>query len=133
MQTAVVDVRTGRELISDLTSELAEFCGPLGDGLCHVFAPHATAGLAIIETGAGSEPDIAEALQRLFPRDGRYVHSHGSTGHGADHVFPAFVSPSITVPVAGGAPLLGTWQSVVMVDPNVDNPVRQVRFSFLPA
>lgn len=131
MQTDIIEVRTGQELISDLSGPLHDFCAERGDGLCHVFAPHATAGLAIVETGAGSEPDLAEALERLFPRDNRYVHSHGSPGHGADHVLPAFVSPSLSVPVAGGTPLLGTWQSVVLVDPNVDNPVRQVRFSFI--
>ncbi len=133
MQTEVRDVRTGQDLISDLTRPLEEFCSQRGDGLCHVFAPHATAGVAIIETGAGSEPDLAEAVQRLFPRDDRYVHSHGTAGHGADHVLPAFVSPSVSLPVVGGALLLGTWQSIVLVDPNVDNPIRQVRFSFIPA
>ena len=96
-----------------------------------MFAPHATVGLAILELGAGSEPDLEEALSRLLPRDDRWVHSHGSPGHGADHVLPAFLAPSIVVPVLGGVPTLGTWQHVVLVDLNVDNPRRQVRFSFL--
>lgn len=132
MESAVLEVRTGRERFVDLTPAVGEFCAGRGDGLCHVFAPHATAGIAIFETGAGSEADIAAALDRLFPRDERYLHHHGSPGHGADHVIPAFVSPSLSLPVQDGRPLLGTWQSVVLVDPNVDNPVRQVRLSFLP-
>lgn len=132
MDTTVVDVSTGAELLTDLSGELDRFCRGRGDGLCHVFAPHATAGLAVMEMGAGSEGDVAEAVGRLFPRDDRYIHHHGSPGHGADHVMPAFVSPSLSVPVTDGRPLLGTWQSVVLVDPNVDNPHRQVRFSFLP-
>jgi secondary thiamine-phosphate synthase enzyme len=131
MDTTVIDVTTGADLLTDLSTELERFCRGRGDGLCHVFAPHATAGLAVMETGAGSESDVAEAVGRLFPRDDRYTHHHGSPGHGADHVLPAFVSPSLTVPVTDGRPLLGTWQSVVLVDPNVDNPLRQVRFSFL--
>lgn len=131
MDTTVVELRTGQRMVTDLTDEVARFCRERGDGLCHVFAPHATAGLALVETGAGSEPDVAEAVGRLFPRDGRYTHAHGSPGHGADHVLPAFVSPSLSVPVADGRPLLGTWQSIVLIDPNVDNPHRQVRLSFL--
>jgi secondary thiamine-phosphate synthase enzyme len=98
-----------------------------------VFAPHATAGLALVETGAGSEPDVLAALERLLPRDDRYRHSHGSPGHGADHVLPAIVSPSLTVPVVDGRMWLGTWQSVVLVDTNRDNPIRSLRLSFLPA
>jgi secondary thiamine-phosphate synthase enzyme len=97
-----------------------------------VFVPHATAGLALIETGSGSESDLADAVERLLPRQGAYRHRHGSTGHGRDHVLPAFVAPSLTVPVLGGRPALGTWQSLVLVDSNVDNPVRRVRLSFLP-
>jgi len=103
-----------------------------GDGLCHVFVPHATAGVALIETGSGSEPDLEEAIDRLLPRDDIYRHRHGSRGHGRDHVLPAFIAPSITLPVLGGRPALGTWQSVVLVDTNVDNPDRKVRLSFLP-
>jgi secondary thiamine-phosphate synthase enzyme len=108
-------------------------CTDRGDGLCNVVVPHATAGVAIIETGAGSDHDLVDTLERLLPRDDRYQHSHGSPGHGADHVLPAIVSPSVTVPVQGGEPLLGTWQSVVLVDLNRDNPRRSVRLSFINA
>jgi secondary thiamine-phosphate synthase enzyme len=108
-----------------------KFCAARGDGLCNVFVPHATAGIAIIETGAGSDDDLVDTLQRLLPRDDRYRHTHGSPGHGADHVLPALVASSVTVPVEGGQPLLGTWQSVVLVDLNRDNPRRSVRLSFL--
>jgi secondary thiamine-phosphate synthase enzyme len=132
MDTTVVSVRTGTDQITDLTAVVEEYCTGRGDGLCHVFAPHATAGLAVFETGAGTEPDVEEAVGRLFPRDDRYVHHHGSPGHGADHVMPAFISPSLVLPVADGRVLLGTWQSVVLVDPNIDNPDRQLRLSFLP-
>ena len=114
----------------DLTRELADFVAGAGDGLLNVFAPHATVGLAIMETGSGSESDLEAILDRLLPRDRSYVHSHGSPGHGADHVLPAFLSPSVVVPVIGGELQLGTWQSVVVVDLNVDNVERQVRFSF---
>jgi secondary thiamine-phosphate synthase enzyme len=110
---------------------MADFCAGRGDGLAHVFVPHATAGLALIEVGAGSEHDLEEALRRILPRDDRYRHRHGSPGHGSDHVVPAFLSPSVSVPVLGGAPQLGTWQSLVLVDTNVDNPRRQLRLSFL--
>ena len=131
METALVSVDTNGLTIVDLTAELGRFCAGRGDGLVNVFAPHATAGLALIEVGSGSERDLVEALARLLPRDDRYRHRHGAEGHGADHVVPALVSPSLTVPVLGGRPQLGTWQSVVLVDTNVDNPHRQVRFSFL--
>jgi len=97
----------------------------------HVFVPHATAGVALIEVGSGTEDDLVAALDRLLPRDQRYRHRHGSPGHGADHVVPAFVAPSLSLPVEGGQVLLGTWQSVVLVDTNVDNPVRTLRLSFL--
>ena len=120
----------GRGFI-DLTRELRDFVAGAGDGLLNVFAPHATVGLAIMETGSGSESDLETALDRLLPRDRSYVHSHGSPGHGADHVVPAFLSPSVVVPVVGGALQLGTWQSIVMVDLNVDNTERKVRFSLL--
>ncbi|OWY61574.1 hypothetical protein B7486_63090, partial [cyanobacterium TDX16] len=93
--------------------------------------PHATAGVAIFELGAGSEQDVEEVLARLFPKDGRWVHQHGSSGHGADHVLPAVISPSISVPVLDGRPALGTWQSIALVDTNADNPRREVRLSFL--
>ncbi len=124
-----VDSR-GRTVV-DLTGELERFCEGRGDGLANVFAPHATAGLALIEVDSGSEHDLDQALRQLLPRDDRYRHRHGSPGHGADHVLPALVSPSVTVPVLAGSPQLGTWQSLVLVDTNEDNPRRQVRFSFL--
>lgn len=131
MHHDVMEVDTARRRIVDLTDSMRVFCRDRGDGLCNVFVPHATAGVAIIETGAGSDADLIDALERLLPRDGRYRHAHGSPGHGADHVLPALVSPSITVPVADGKPMLGTWQSVVLVDLNRDNPRRSVRLSFL--
>ncbi len=133
MHTEVLDVDTARRRTVDLTGQVRAFCRDRGDGLCNVFVPHATAGVAIIETGAGSDADLVDALERLLPRDDRYRHSHGSPGHGADHVLPGLVSPSVTVPVLAGRPLLGTWQSVVLVDLNRDNPRRSVRLSFLGA
>jgi secondary thiamine-phosphate synthase enzyme len=131
VNTDVLDVDTARRRIVDLTESVRAFCFPRGDGLCNVFVPHATAGVAIIETGAGSDDDLIDTLERLLPRDDRYRHAHGSQGHGADHVLPALVAPSITVPVQGGELMLGTWQSVVLVDLNRDNPRRSVRLSFL--
>ena len=131
METTVLDVDTAREQVVDLTGEVRRFCAGHADGLCNVFAPHATAGIAIIETGAHSDDDLVDALVRLLPRDDRYRHAHGSAGHGADHVLPAIVSPSVTVPVQAGEPLLGVWQSVVLVDLNRDNPRRTVRLSFV--
>lgn len=131
MDTDVLDVDTERRRIVDLTDAVRSFCSSRADGLCNVFVPHATAGVAIIETGAGSDDDLVDTLERLLPRDDRYRHAHGSYGHGADHVLPALVAPSVTVPVAGGEPLLGTWQSVVLVDLNRDNPRRSVRLSFV--
>lgn len=131
VHTELLDVDTARRRTVDLTDVVRTFCADRGDGLCNVFVPHATAGVAIIETGAGSDLDLIDTLERLLPRDDRYRHSHGSPGHGADHVLPAIVSPSVTVPVQRGAPLLGTWQSVVLVDLNRDNPRRSVRFSFV--
>lgn len=124
-------LRTGDRLVTDLTSELVSFCRSLGDGLVNVFVPHATAGVALIESGSGTEPDLQDALERLLPTADIYRHRHGSLGHGRDHVLPAFLSPSVTVPVIDGRPALGMWQSVVLVDPNGDNPTRQVRFSFV--
>lgn len=121
---------TGRRLL-DLTREVERFCSGEGDGLVHVFAPHATAGLALFETGAGSEEDLEELLDRLLPRDDRYRHRHGSPGHGADHLLPAIVSPSLVLPVTAGRVALGTWQHVVLVDLNDDNPRRTVRLSFV--
>jgi secondary thiamine-phosphate synthase enzyme len=132
MYTAVLDVDTSRRRLVDLTADVRQFCAAHADGLCNVFVPHATAGIAVIETGAGSDDDLLDALERLLPRDDRYRHAHGSYGHGADHVLPGIVSPSVTVPVQAGEPLLGTWQSIVLVDLNEDNPRRSVRLSFLP-
>ena len=131
METTVLTVETGVEPVTDLTVSVERFCAGRGDGLLHLFAPHATAGLALLELGSGSEADLAELLERLLPRDDRYRHRHGSRGHGADHVLPVLVSPSLVLPVLGGRPALGTWQSVVLVDPNVDNPRRSLRLSFL--
>ncbi len=131
MDTTVLRLHTGNTLVTDLTASLADFVAGQGDGLAHVFVPHATAGVALIETGSGTEPDLADALQRLLPVEDIYRHRHGSVGHGRDHVLPAFVSPSVSVPVLGGRLALGTWQSVVLIDPNGDNPDRQVRLSFL--
>jgi secondary thiamine-phosphate synthase enzyme len=131
MESTEITVRSGDRLVSDLTSELARFCAGRGDGLVNVFVPHATAGVALMETGSGSEPDLAGAIDRLLPAEDIYRHRHGSTGHGRDHVLPAFVSPSVSIPVLAGDPALGTWQSVVLVDSNGDNPVRKVRLSFL--
>ena len=131
VHTDVLDVDTSRRRTVDLTDAVRRFCFSCGDGLCNVFVPHATAGVAIIETGAGSDDDLIDTLERLLPRDDRYRHSHGTPGHGADHVLPAIVAPSVTVPVAGGELQLGTWQSIVLVDLNRDNPRRAVRLSFL--
>jgi secondary thiamine-phosphate synthase enzyme len=131
MNSTLLTVETGGRTVTDLTGPVEQFCAGRGDGLVHVFAPHATAGLALMEVGSGSERDLQDALHRLLPRDDRYGHRHGATGHGADHVLPALVSPSLTVPVLDGRPQLGTWQSVVLVDTNGDNPVRRVRLSFL--
>jgi secondary thiamine-phosphate synthase enzyme len=131
VHTDLLDMDTKARRTVDITDAVRKFCSDLGDGLCSVFIPHATAGVAIIETGAGSDDDLVDTLERLLPRDDRYRHAHGSPGHGADHVMPAIVSPSVTVPVSGGEPLLGTWQSVVLVDLNRDNPRRSVRLSFV--
>jgi secondary thiamine-phosphate synthase enzyme len=133
MDTEVVQLRTGARLATDITQMINQFCRERGDGLCHIFVPHATAGVAVIETGSGSEPDLEDAIDRLLPREDIYQHRHGSRGHGRDHVLPAFISPSLTLPVVAGQPALGTWQSVVVVDTNTDNPDRQLRLSFLSA
>jgi secondary thiamine-phosphate synthase enzyme len=127
MYTRDLVVETGRRRTVDITREVAEILDDVsGYGLLNIFIPHATAGVAIIETGSGSEEDLVEALAALFPKDNRYVHEHGSKGHGADHIIPAFVSPSMTIPVAKGRLELGTWQRIVLVDPNPDNPTRRV-------
>lgn len=131
MDTRTLEISTGHRRVTDLTSEVEEFCSARGDGLCSVFAPHTTAGVGLMELGSGSEDDLDEVLERFLPRDDRYRHRHGSVGHGGDHLLPLFVSPSLVVPVIGGSPALGTWQRVVLVDPNVDNPRRQVRLSFV--
>jgi secondary thiamine-phosphate synthase enzyme len=133
METRQIDVDTSREQMVDLTGALRQFCREHDSGLVNVFVPHATAGVALMEVGSGSEGDLKEALKRLLPRDDRYRHAHGAQGHGADHILPAFISPSVIIPVVQGELALGTWQSVVLVDLNVDNPRRQVRFSFIPA
>ncbi|MEH1169657.1 YjbQ family protein [Micromonospora sp. CPCC 205539] len=134
MRSDVITVQTGsRPVVRDITDEAQAFVSGQGDGLLHVFVPHATAGLAIIETGAGSDDDLLRAIDDLLPTDGRWRHRHGSPGHGRDHVLPAFIPPYATLPVLDGRLALGTWQSICLVDTNGDNPVRQVRFTFLPA
>ena len=132
METQTIHVRTGSsEQVRDITGQCAEYVAGRGDGLLHVFVPHATAGIAIIETGAGSDDDLLSALADLLPADDRWRHRHGSRGHGRSHVMPALVPPYATVPVSGGRLLLGTWQSICLVDLNVDNADREVRLSFL--
>ena len=120
-----------QEAVVDLTSDAASYVEGRGDGLLHVFVPHATAGLAIIETGSGSDDDLLAALGELLPADDRWRHRHGSRGHGRSHVMPALVPPYATIPVEAGQLQLGTWQSICLVDLNVDNAQRDVRFSFL--
>jgi secondary thiamine-phosphate synthase enzyme len=133
VRSQILTVRTGSSpVVRDITGECARFVAGEGDGLLHVFVPHATAGLAVIETGAGSEDDLLAAVADLLPADDRWRHRHGSPGHGRDHVLPAFVPPYATLPVVAGRLALGTWQSVCLVDPNGDNPERRVRLSFLP-
>jgi secondary thiamine-phosphate synthase enzyme len=132
VETRTLSLTTGDRRITDVTDVCAAFVREVGgDGLLHVFLPHATAGLALLETGAGSDDDLGEHLDAVLPRDDRWRHTHGSPGHGADHVLPAFISPSLAVPVDGGRLALGTWQSVVVVDTNADNPTRTLRLSFL--
>jgi secondary thiamine-phosphate synthase enzyme len=132
MDSEVRSYRTGtREVVLDLTRDIADFVAGRADGLVNVFVPHATAGLAILETGAGSDDDLLAALGDLLPADDRWRHRHGSAGHGRSHVMPAIVPPYCTVPVLGGELALGTWQSICLVDLNVDNADREVRFSFL--
>ena len=132
MKTLEFDVDTDGRRVVDLSERIRTFATEAGgDGLLHVFLPHATAGLALMETGSGSEEDLDAVLDALLPRDDRYTHRHGSIGHGGDHLLPVFVAPSLTVPVDGGRLRLGTWQSVVLVDPNRENDVRRVRLSFV--
>jgi secondary thiamine-phosphate synthase enzyme len=132
VETTVLQVRTGgHEVVHDLTGDCAAFVRDRGDGLLHVFVPHATAGVAVLELGAGSDDDLLAALADLLPADDRWRHRHGSRGHGRAHVLPALVPPYATLPVLDGRLALGTWQSVALVDLNVDNPDRSVRLSFL--
>jgi secondary thiamine-phosphate synthase enzyme len=132
MRSELITVRTGSaETVYDLTDECRELVAGGGDGLLQVFVPHATAGLALIETGAGSDEDLLAALRDLLPADGRWRHRHGSPGHGRSHVMPALIPPYATVPVLDGRLALGTWQSLCLVDLNVDNAIREVRLSFL--
>lgn len=134
MYSTEIEIKTGsRAVVHDLTADARHFLAEADarDGLLHVWVPHATAGLAVIETGAGSDDDLLAALDDLLPRDGRWRHRHGSPGHGRDHVLPAFLPPYATVPVLDGSLALGTWQSICLVDTNVDNPTRRVRLSYL--
>lgn len=132
METRVLEVETTGRRVVDLTDRVRAFAADVGaDGLLHLFLPHATAGLALMETGSGSQEDLDEALERWLPRDDRYTHRHGSIGHGGDHLLPVFIAPSLTLVVEDGRLVLGTWQSVVLIDPNRENDVRRVRLSFL--
>ena len=132
MRSETITIRTGESArVHDLTDDCAGFVDREQDGLLHVFVPHATAGIAILETGAGSDDDLLSTLDDLLPSDDRWRHRHGSKGHGRDHVLPAFIAPSMSIPVLGGRLLLGTWQSICLVDTNVDNAERTVRLSFL--
>jgi secondary thiamine-phosphate synthase enzyme len=134
MKSETLRFNTGnsREIV-DLTGDVSRFVQGEGDGLLSVSVPHATAGLALMETGSGSEADLWDRIDSLLPREHRYVHSHGSKGHGADHLLPVFIAPTLTLPVIGGRLSLGTWQSLVLVDSNVDNPNREVVLAFLPS
>jgi secondary thiamine-phosphate synthase enzyme len=131
VQTTELELDTSGRELTDLTDHVRNFCAGAGDGLLSIFVPHATAGLAILELGDGSEPDLEALLERLLPKDARYHHHHGSTGHGADHLLPVLLAPSLVLPVVAGVPQLGTWQYVVLVDRNADNPIRRVRLSLL--
>lgn len=133
MRSEEIRINTGsREVVHDLTAECTKFLDGTDEGLLHVWVPHATAGLAILETGAGSDDDLLNALRELLPADDRWRHQHGSPGHGRDHVLPAMVPPYASIPVVDGRMALGTWQSVCLVDTNTDNPTRRVRLSLLP-
>jgi secondary thiamine-phosphate synthase enzyme len=132
MQATEFDVPTSGLRVVDITERVRAVAAEAGsDGVLHVFLPHATAGLALMETGSGSEDDLDAALERLLPRDDRYAHRHGSVGHGGDHLLPVFVAPSLTLPVEAGRLVLGTWQSIVVIDPNRENDVRRVRVTFV--
>ncbi len=133
MRSEVLQIHTGdRPRVRDITEDCQRFLAGEQDGLLSVFVPHATAGVAVLETGAGSDEDLLALLEELLPRQRRWRHAHGSAGHGRDHVLPALVAPHASLPVLGGRLQLGTWQSICLVDTNVDNPVREVRLSFLP-
>jgi secondary thiamine-phosphate synthase enzyme len=129
--SSVLKVETGRRLVTDVTRHVVEACRGRGDGLVNLFVPHATCGLALIEVGSGTEDDLAAILDDMLPPADVYRHRHGSTGHGRDHLLPSLISPSLSIPVLGGEPQLGTWQSVVIVDTNVDNRTRTLRISFI--
>jgi secondary thiamine-phosphate synthase enzyme len=135
MQTTTFEVHTGRTpAVADITRQCEQFARQAAvgaDGLLHVFVPHATAGLAVLELGSGSDVDLLSVLDELLPADDRWRHAHGSRGHGRSHVLPAFLRPDVTLPVVAGRLALGTWQSVALVDLNVDNTDRQVRLSFV--
>jgi len=135
MKSEVISVATGRrEDVHDITAACEDFTSRAaggGDGLLHVFVPHATAGLALMELGAGSDADLLAALAQILPADDRWRHAHGSRGHGRTHVLPALVAPFLVIPVLAGRMALGTWQSVALIDLNVDNTDRQVRLSYL--
>jgi secondary thiamine-phosphate synthase enzyme len=132
MRTETMEIRTGDQpTVHDLTDACERFAADQGDGLLNVFVPHATAGVAVLETGAGSDDDLLRAVDELLPKDDRWRHRHGTPGHGRDHVLPAFIAPSLTIPVVEGRLQLGTWQSVCVVDTNVDNARRTVRLSFV--
>jgi len=131
MKSDLIDVRTGTEdVVVDITALCAEYVRALGDGLLHLFVPHATASIAVLETGAGSDVDLLAVLRDLLPADDRWVHRHGSEGHGRSHVLPALIPPYATIPVTAGRLALGQWQSICLVDLNVDNPERQIRLTF---
>ena len=137
MESREVRIETaGRRGVHDLTDACARFVAEAAagrDGILHLFAPHATAGLVVMELGSGSDADLLDALDRLLPRDDRWRHRHGSAGHGADHVLPLLASPSLSIPVIDGRMALGTWQSIALLDPNADHVERRVRLSFLPS
>lgn len=131
METVELKIDTSTKQLIDITSQCKSFCSSRQDGLLNVFVPHATAGLAIIETGSGSEQDLIFLIDSLLPKNNSYTHNHGSIGHGRDHILPALISPSITIPLQQGKLALGIWQSIVLVDTNLDNPSRKVMLSFL--
>lgn len=132
MRTTEFELSTKGRRVVDLTDQVRDFAEASGaDGLLHVFLPHATAGLALMETGSGSEEDLDAALERLLPRDDRYAHRHGSVGHGGDHLLPVFVAPTLTLLVEEGRLVFGTWQSIVLIDPNREHDVRRVRLTFI--